>query len=144
MKRSRKDICHLEEEAIGHENGCHSQKFRFMPIKFSQIIAQEVEENQEILPFATRVNVNWKVGLKTEKKTKTFHKNAGSKITVEASVFPTKKIRIGIVAKSIGRMYVETTDMAKKTFNIKKTGEYSVFVTNKSDSTIHVVGNYTK
>ena len=105
---------------------------------------EEVEENQEILPFATRVNVNWKVGLKTEKKTKTFHKNAGSKITVEASVFPTKKIRIGIVAKSIGRMYVETTDMAKKTFNIKKTGEYSVFVTNKSDSTIHVVGNYTK
>ena len=59
-------------------------------------------------------------------------------------MFPTKKIRIGIVAKSIGRMYVETTDMAKKTFNIKKTGEYSVFVTNKSDSTIHVVGNYTK
>ena len=55
---------------------------------------EEVEENQEILPFATRVNVNWKVGLKTEKKTKTFHKNAGSKITVEASVFPTKKIRI--------------------------------------------------
>ena len=92
---------------------------------------EEIEENQEIL-------------LKTEKKTKTFHKNAGSKITVEASVFPTKKIRIGIVAKSIGRMYVETTDMAKKTFNIKKTGEYSVFVTNKSDSTIHVVGNYTK
>lgn len=85
---------------------------------------EEVEENQEILPFATRVNVNWKVGLKTEKKTKTFHKNAGSKITVEASVFPTKKIRIGIVAKSIGRMYVETTDMAKKTFNIKKTGEW--------------------
>ena len=83
---------------------------------------EEVEENQEILPFATRVNVNWKVGLKTEKKTKTFHKNAGSKITVEASVFPTKKIRIGIVAKSIGRMYVETTDMAKKTFNIKKQG----------------------
>ena len=40
---------------------------------------EEVEENQEILPFATRVNVNWKVGLKTEKKTKTFHKNAGSK-----------------------------------------------------------------
>lgn len=75
---------------------------------------EEVEENQEILPFATRVNVNWKVGLKTEKKTKTFHKNAGSKITVEASVFPTKKIRIGIVAKSIGRMYVETTDMAKR------------------------------
>ena len=29
---------------------------------------EEVEENQEILPFATRVNVNWKVGLKTEKK----------------------------------------------------------------------------
>ena len=83
---------------------------------------EEVEENQEILPFATRVNVNLKVGLKTEKKTKTFHKNAGSKITVEASVFPTKKIRIGIVAKSIGRMYVETTDMATKTFNIKKQG----------------------
>ena len=41
-------------------------------------------------------------------------------------------------------MNVETTDMAKKTFNIKKTGEYSVFVTNKSDSTIQVVGNYTK
>lgn len=29
-------------------------------------------------------------------------------------MFPTKKIRIGIVAKSIGRMYVETTDMAKR------------------------------
>lgn len=40
-------------------------------------------------------------------------------------------------------MYVETTDMAKKTFNIKKQG-IQCFVTNKSDSTIHVVGNYTK
>lgn len=39
---------------------------------------------------------------------------------------------------------MNTTDKAKKTFYIKKTGEYSVFVTNKSDSTIHVVGNYTK
>ena len=86
------------------------------------------EENEQDIIFSP----NWML------------ENAGSKSTVEASVFPTKKIRIGIVAKSIGRMYVETTDMAKKTFNIKKTGEYSVFVTNKSDSTIHVVGNYTK
>ena len=59
-------------------------------------------------------------------------------------MFPTKKIRIGIVAKSIGRMYVETTDIEKKTFNIKKTGEYSVFVTNKSDNAIYAVGSYTK
>lgn len=44
----------------------------------------------------------------------------------------------------MGRMYVETTDMAKKTYNIKKTGEYSVFVTNKSDSAIYAVGSYTK
>lgn len=35
---------------------------------------EEVEENQEILPFATRVNVNWKVGLKTERKRKHFIK----------------------------------------------------------------------
>ena len=48
------------------------------------------------------------------------------------------------MAKDIGRMYVDTTNTVKRTFNIKKTGEYSVFVTNKSDSTIHVVGNYTK
>ena len=105
---------------------------------------EKADEKHEILTFTKKVNAKWKVGIKKEKKTKTFHKNAGSKITVEASVFPTKKIRIGIVAKSIGRMYVETTDMAKKTFNIKKTGEYSVFVTNKSESKIHVVGNYTK
>lgn len=105
---------------------------------------EEVEENQEILPFATRVNVNWKVGLKTEKKTKTFHKNAGSKITVNVSVLQKKKAYIGIAAKNIGKIYVDTRDKVNKTFNIKKTGEYSVFVTNKSDSTIHVVGNYTK
>ena len=39
---------------------------------------------------------------------------------------------------------MDTRDKVNKTFNIKKTGEYSVFVTNKSDSTIQVVGNYTK
>ena len=75
---------------------------------------EEVEENQEILPFATRVNVNWKVGLKTEKKTKTFHKNAGSKITVEASVFPTKKIRIGIVAKKYRKNVCRDNRYGKK------------------------------
>ena len=105
---------------------------------------EEIEENQEILPFTTIVNVNWKVGVKTEKKTKAFHKKAGSKIIVDISVLQKKKASIGIVAKNIGKIYVDTTDKAKKTFNIKKTGEYSVFVTNKSDSTIHVVGNYTK
>ncbi len=82
---------------------------------------EEVEENQEILPFATRVNVNWKVWTKNQKrKRKHFIKMQEVKLLYEASVFPTKKIRIGIVAKSIGRMYVETTDMAKKTFNYKK------------------------
>lgn len=99
---------------------------------------------EEILPFSTIVNMNWKVGAKTEKKTKAFYKKAGSKITVDIKVIPKQKVRIGIVAKDIGRMYVDTTNTVKRTFNIKKTGEYSVFVTNKSDSTIHVVGNYTK
>lgn len=46
LKGSRKDIRHLEEEAIGHENGCHSQKVRLMAIEFCQIIAQEIEEYQ--------------------------------------------------------------------------------------------------
>ena len=94
---------------------------------------------EEILPFSTIVNMNWKVGAKTEKKTKAFYK-----ITVDIKVIPKQKVRIGIVAKDIGRMYVDTTNTVKRTFNIKKTGEYSVFVTNKSDSTIHVVGSYTK
>ena len=105
---------------------------------------EEIEENQEILPFTTTVNLNWKVGIKTEKKTKAFHKNAGSKITVNVSVLQKKKAYIGIAAKNIGKIYVDTRDKVNKTFNIKKTGEYSVFVTNKSDSTIQVVGNYTK
>ena len=94
--------------------------------------------------FTTTVNLNWKVGIKTEKKTKAFHKNAGSKITVNVSVLQKKKAYIGIAAKNIGKIYVDTRDKVNKTFNIKKTGEYSVFVTNKSDSTIQVVGNYTK
>ena len=35
LKWSRKGIRYLKEEAIGHENGCHSQKLRFMSIEFS-------------------------------------------------------------------------------------------------------------
>ena len=100
------------------------------------------EENEQDIIFSP--NLNWKVGIKTEKKTKAFHKNAGSKITVNVSVLQKKKAYIGIAAKNIGKIYVDTRDKVNKTFNIKKTGEYSVFVTNKSDSTIQVVGNYTK
>ena len=83
---------------------------------------EEVEENQEILPFATRVNVNWKVGLKTEKKTKTFHKNAGSKITVEASVFPTKENTYRNCSKKYRKNVCRDNRYGKKTFNIKKQG----------------------
>lgn len=103
-----------------------------------------VEEKEKILPFSTMVNLNWKVGAKTEKKTKAFYKKAGSKITVGIKVIPKQKVRIGIVARDIGRIYVDTTNTVKRTFNIKKTGEYSVFVTNKSDSAIYAVGSYTK
>lgn len=83
---------------------------------------EEIEENQEILPFTTTVNLNWKVGIKTEKKTKAFHKNAGSKITVNVSVLQKKKAYIGIAAKNIGKIYVDTRDKVNKTFNIKKQG----------------------
>ena len=96
---------------------------------------------EEILPFSTIVNMNWKVGAKTEKKTKAFYKKAGSKITVDIKVIPSTYRDSG---KDIGRMYVDTTNTVKRTFNIKKTGEYSVFVTNKSDNAIYAVGSYTK
>lgn len=81
---------------------------------------EETEEEQGILLLSTIVNISWEVGIKTEKKTKAFHKNAGSKIVIDVSAFPKKKMRVGIVAKDIGRMYVDTTDKVKKTFNIKK------------------------
>ena len=99
---------------------------------------------EEILPFSTIVNMNWKIGAMIKKQTKAFYKKAGSKMTVDIKVKKKKKVRIGIVAKDIGRMYVDTTNTVKRTFNIKKTGEYSVFVTNKSDNAIYAVGSYTK
>ena len=105
---------------------------------------QDVIFSQNWMIEDTIVNMNWKVGAKTEKKTKAFYKKAGSKITVDIKVIPKQKVRIGIVAKDIGRMYVDTTNTVKRTFNIKKTGEYSVFVTNKSDNAIYAVGSYTK
>lgn len=129
-------ICNLNTSVTAMENE--------QDVIFSQNWMIEDGYIEEILLFSTIVNMNWKVGAKTEKKTKAFYKKAGSKITVDIKVIPKQKVRIGIVAKDIGRMYVDTTNTVKRTFNIKKTGEYSVFVTNKSDSTIHVVGNYTK
>lgn len=129
-------ICNLNTSVTAMENE--------QDVIFSQNWMIEDGYIEEILPFSTIVNMNWKVGAKTEKKTKAFYKKAGSKITVDIKVIPKQKVCIGIVAKDIGRMYVDTTNTVKRTFNIKKTGEYSVFVTNKSDSTIHVVGNYTK
>ena len=53
---------------------------------------------EEILPFSTIVKMNWKVGAKTEKKTKAFYKKAGSKITVDIKVIPKHIVRIGLVA----------------------------------------------
>ena len=64
-------------------------------------------------------------------------------IHCRGKLFPTKKIRIGIVAKKYRKnVSVETNICSKKTFQYKNRGNTKVFVTTNPTGTIHVVGNY--
>ena len=53
-----------------------------------------------------------------------------------------EKVRVGI--RGTYKTYIETSSTRTVTFVVKETGQYRFFVENKSDSTVRVVGMYSK
>lgn len=118
-------------------------------IEYSTIILEEgfieeVAEEPDIVLFSNRSIINWKVKAGVLKRSVSFQKKAGEKIRINIRVNPNKKVWVGIIRENGQKIYSQTTTGLSKTFNVEKTGKYSVFVQNKSSSTVQIVGYYER
>lgn len=118
-------------------------------IEYSTIILEEgfieeVAEEPDIVLFSNRSTINWKVKAGVLKRSVSFQKKAGEKIRINIRVNPNKKVWVGIIRENGQKIYSQTTTGLSKTFNVEKTGKYSVFVQNKSSSTVQIVGYYER
>lgn len=70
-------------------------------------------------------------------------KNSGDTIYVSVSIEPTDKyVEVGIIEPDGKTRCVKTWDNFVHTFTLTKTGNYQVFISNKSGSTVTVYGYY--
>ena len=92
----------------------------------------EETEEEEFLNFSTKVNVDWTVKPQILKRSKGF------------TIFPHKKVRIGVIKGGKVKKYYEVTTGLEKEIPVKDTDTYSVFVQNMTNSTINAKGSYIK
>ena len=76
-------------------------------------------EDQEILNFSTKVNVDWTVKPQILKRSKGFTKKAGSIIYINLKIFPHKKVRIGVIKGGKVKKYYEVTTGLEKEIPVK-------------------------
>lgn len=115
-------------------------------IYYSETIVDDgiIEEwdNEEIDLLSTMSNINWKIKPTIMKSGPEFSRKKGDTVKIKVQVSPHKKIRVGI--RGNYKEYIETTSTGSATFTIKEKGKYRFFVENKSNSTVQVVGVYSK
>lgn len=118
--------------------------FEYSPVILEEGFTEEWVEDPGISPFAVKTAVNWTVKPKILKKSGGFKKRAGDTIVVNIRVKSQKKVLIGIIKGNTQKTYQSTTTGVYKTFKIKETDTYHVFVQNFSSSSVQVTGYYRK
>ena len=92
-------------------------------------ITEELD-NGEIDLYSVTSKIDWTIKPTIMKSGPEFLRKKGEKVKINVQVSPHKKVRVGITRTV--------------TFVVKETGQYRFFVENKSDSTVRVVGMYSK
>lgn len=115
-------------------------------IYYSENIVEEgvTEEldNSEIDLYSVTSKIDWTIKPTIMKSGPEFLRKKGEKVKINVQVSPHKKVRVGI--RGTYKTYIETSSTGTATFVVKEAGRYRFFVENKSDSTVHVVGTYSK
>ena len=101
-------------------------------------ITEELD-NGEIDLYSVTSKIDWTIKPTSGPE---FLRKKGEKVKINVQVSPHKKVRVGI--RGTYKTYIETSSTGTVTFVVKETGQYRFFVENKSDSTVRVVGMYSK
>ena len=101
-------------------------------------ITEELD-NGEIDLYSVTSKIDWTIKPTIMKSGPEFLRKKGEKVKINVQVSQHKKVRVGIRGT-----YIETSSTGTVTFVVKETGQYRFFVENKSDSTVRVVGMYSK
>ena len=104
-------------------------------------ITEELD-NGEIDLYSVTSKIDWTIKPTIMKSGPEFLRKKGEKVKINVQVSPHKKVRVGI--RGTYKTYIETSSTRTDTFEGKETGQYRFFVENKSDSTVRVVGMYSK
>lgn len=88
---------------------------------------------------------SWNIGSKILKKTSSFYVSAGGSIYVAVSVDPDdKNVNVGIIDSDGSKRYIIGSGDITHEFAIDTSGYYSVFVENRTTTSIDVGGHYRK
>ena len=104
-------------------------------------ITEELD-NGEIDLYSVTSKIDWTIKPTIMKSGPEFLRKKGEKVKINVQVSPHKKVRVGI--RGTYKTYIEASSTGTVTFVVKETGQYRFFVENKSDSTVRVVGMYSK
>ena len=104
-------------------------------------ITEELD-NGEIDLYSVTSKIDWTIKPTIMKSGPEFLRKKGEKVKINVQVNPNKKVRVGI--RGTYKTYIETSSTGTVTFVVKEAGQYRFFVENKSDSTVRVVGTYSK
>ena len=90
-------------------------------------------------------SLEWTIGSKILKKTSSFYVSAGGSIYVSVSVDPDdKNVNVGIIDSDGSKRYIIGSGNITHEFAIDTSGYYSVFVENRTTTSIDVGGHYRK
>ena len=100
----------------------------------------EVEEDG-ITPYNSTQSINWTLGNNVQRRSGAFYRNKGESIVVAFSISPSDSVvNVGILKPDGGVRYVQASGFVTHTFSADQSGNYRVYVENKSGKTVTVTG----
>lgn len=107
-------------------------------------IVSDMEMQDSVFIENNVYGISWRIASDARNKTAVFYKESGELIRIQADSLEYGQLEAGIIYEDSQVEYVTGKDSIDMTFQIEKTGNYRVYVTNPNAYTMNVVGFYVR
>ena len=127
----------------------HEEKMQLPENYLTEYTADTVEEGirieveEEGVTAYSSSNLNWTLGNNTQKRSGLFYMEKGEHIEISVILDPTDvTVKVGILEPDGTFRYVQGKERVNHTFTLDQSGNYRVYIENKSGKTVTTNGYY--